>query len=251
MKEQTIEITVNGSDTISKVIHKLCNAEGSISKKEGLDMVLSFADEDMRAESTLSSYGVVNQSTLMLRASRMQIFVKTLTGKTIIIDAMHSCTISWFKSKIEEHEGTPVDQQCLIFKGKQLEDGRTLSYYNIQKESVLHLVLRLRGMISTFTSNDTANNPLVAFLMKTDNERLRAPVPLDALRAKAKSTMASGFHTFRYEENPDILHESQLELFCDLIDFMWEKTALTTADVDRVDMRLTLSKDQLVKVSGL
>ena len=106
-------------------------------------------------------------------------------------------------------------------------------------------------MISTFTSNDTANNPLVAFLMKTDAERLFTftPVPLEALRAKAKRSMASEFHTYRYEENPDVLHESQLELFCDLIDFMWEKTAVT-ASAARVDMRLTLSQDQLVKVSS-
>ena len=78
MKEQTIEITVNGSDTISKVIHKLCNAEGSISKKEGLDMVLSFADEDMRAESTLSSYGVVNQSRWTRSATEFCLFDRIL-----------------------------------------------------------------------------------------------------------------------------------------------------------------------------
>ncbi|CAN6339115.1 unnamed protein product [Urochloa humidicola] len=139
-------VDVNSTDTIDNIKNKIEYNHGFPKGRQ----CLIFANEQLEEKRTLADYNICKESTLLLvlhpcLGGSMQISVKKLTGKTFTFRAESSDTINSDKVKVYEMDGTRPTHQLFIFADKQLEDSRTLAYYNIKNESTIDLVLRLCG----------------------------------------------------------------------------------------------------------
>jgi len=151
---RTFSIEIDPTNSIRYVKMKIKEQNGMPADEQ----FLMFSGGVLRNDVSVSEYGICDEKTLYLvsflpvpetkestpSCDEMEVTVKDLTGRVLHLSVCSSDCLEVLKQKCTDATGVPPDQQRIIFQGRQLEDGHTLSDYHIQKGSVLHMVLRLR-----------------------------------------------------------------------------------------------------------
>jgi hypothetical protein len=189
-------------------------------------------------DGSIGEYQIINIDT-EAQYGKMQIFAKTLTGSTIVIECNPLEVIEVFCKRIEIQQGIPIDQQRLVFAGKQLAHGNTLNSYNILRESTLHLILRLRGGMHHYTSalytSDDKTTIYNVSLVNKDGRRL-----IYSMQIKPTETFANLFSIL--EENK-LLRNDVNNKVINLI------TAPETTMIGLFDQPIVIMTDQIKELS--
>ncbi|CAB9503039.1 Polyubiquitin (Fragment) [Seminavis robusta] len=244
------QLTVNCKDKIGSVKHQIQALLGVAVDEQKLYFHNVECDDDR----TLRYYQFPNNVHLLLMSNTQQpeinVIVRTLTGKTIPVKVNPGETVGMLKIKIQNKEGIPPDQQRLIFGGRQLEDQNSLFRYHIPHEGTIHLILRLGGMISSFSFNDM-NDPLVRYLMLPEAERQIAPFPVSAIHGGRRFCAydnkvydPESTTSFSFNKDCEILSAGHRGVVGQFLEFMW--SAKMANKDGAVDMKVVLPDDLLV-----
>ena len=167
-RRTSLALDVEESDTIDTVKTKI----QKILEIPHSQQQLTYKGCQLKDTKTFNDYNVQHEDTFLLKWvvwGGMGIFLRTLTGKTLILEVKASDVIEKVKAIIEDKEGTPTVYQKLIYAGRQLEDGKTLQDYNIQSESIIHLVLRRRSGVNWEIIVKTLTGKIITLLVESSN----------------------------------------------------------------------------------